>query len=461
MKNYFVKIYDEQHWEVVVQKGLDGMFSQLLGFYAHIDPERRQDLYLLMQKEKQLLSDNEQSDFEHWLLYLNQGSAIALTLDQLARLYRGFLAYWSWSGYLILKVDEFCLFPPSYVLQIDPEGMILNELDDFIKEGEIGKGTLLEAICEKQHLSMQIRSVVEMNDLRLEALLLSQPIVKALKRRHVYSLTNLFSLSDRELSRIPHLGQAGRQTLHVQIEKWQNALRGELLKEMVVEITQEDQTRSCLLEWKAGNTNTLAKQLFEEVFGQREDPLYKQKRAMFPEDWTLFFLSQGYLCLSDLYADRNLLSDKLHDDKGELTRTLDLNCTSLWISEELAIDLMKHPEISLTEIMQRLETEKETVTMLLEKMQRDDPRWIDLSVLQEHLPSMTLHLLHLLLIRSVQQGVSFYLPLEDYYRKIEQMETRDEKIINALYADPCLKDQKALAAYVDMVFKPVDPTKIH
>lgn len=41
MKNYFVKIYDEQHWEVVVQKGMDGMFSQLLGFYAHIDPERR------------------------------------------------------------------------------------------------------------------------------------------------------------------------------------------------------------------------------------------------------------------------------------------------------------------------------------------------------------------------------------------------------------------------------------
>ena len=61
--------------------------------------------------------------------------------------------------------------------------------------------------------------------------------------------------------------------------------------------------------------------------------------------------------------------------------------------------------------MQRLETEKETVTMLLEKMQRDDPQWIDLSVLQEHLPSMTPHLLHLLLIRSVQQGVSFYLPL--------------------------------------------------
>ena len=49
----------------------------------------------------------------------------------------------------------------------------------------------------------------------------------------------------------------------------------------------------------------------------------------------------------------------------------------------------------------------------------------------------------------------------NYYRKIEQMETRDEKIINALYADPCLKDQEALVAYVDMVFKPVDPTKIH
>ena len=122
---------------------------------------------------------------------------------------------------------------------------------------------------------------------------------------------------------------------------------------------------------------------------------------------------------------------------------------------------MENPEISLTEIMQRLETEKETVTMLLEKMQRDDPQWIDLSVLQEHLPSMTPHLLHLLLILSVQQGVSFYLPLEDYYRKIEQMETRDEKIINALYADPCLKDQEALVTYVDMVFKPVDPTKIH